>query len=176
MRMQLVLFSNRNNIIDQPSKSFNLVTKLGEPHTVEKSFACIGGSLMIIADVLEALATLYDLDCMQPIYNYMYTQCHSHVSAVRLFWWWKVNIRTTHIPSQTISCHQLPKPIENLWTSLDFGVVPVIFWHFFLSWKITLPAALHWCRLQVFWTPATCSIAWQPREPQEQAMQKQSAP
>ena len=85
--MQLVLSSNRN-IIDQPSKSFNLVTKLGEPHTVEKSYACIGGSLMVIADVLEALATLYDLDCMQPIYYryiYIYTQCHSHVSAVRLF-------------------------------------------------------------------------------------------
>ena len=41
---------------------------------------------------------------------------------------------------------------------------------------ITLPAALHWCRLQVFWTPATCSTAWQPREPREQAMPKQSAP
>ena len=86
--MQLVLSSHRN-IIDQPSKSFNLVTKLGEPHTVEKSFACIGGSLMVIADVLEALATLYDLDCMQPIYYryiYIYTMPFSRFgcSAFRI--------------------------------------------------------------------------------------------
>lgn len=165
MRMQLVLSSHRN-IIDQPSKSFNLVTKLGEPHTVEKSFACMGGSLMIIADVLEALATLYDLDWMQPIHNAIFTFRRFGFSGdvKRIF-----EQHIFRIKQSVATSYQ--NQLTIIWGNS---------WHFFdisrCNFWITLPAALHWCRIQVFWTPATCSTAWQPREPQEQAMQKQSAP
>ena len=59
----------------------------------------------------------------------------------------------------------LPKPTEKQWKSLKNN-----------ESLHTVPAAQHWCQIQVSGAPAKCSTAWRPEEPQVQLMQKRSEP